>query len=162
MKKRINGSIKKGFGFGLTSGIITTLGLIVGLYFSTHSKMIVIGGILMIAVADSMSDALGMHIAEEFDGKNSFRDIWFATGSTFLFKFIFALLFIVWFLLFDVGLAVLISVIWGVFLIIAFSYYLARSNKAPVFRVILEHVTIMSVVIVLTYFVGNFIDKVFA
>jgi len=115
----------------------------------------------MIAVADSMSDALGIHIAEEFDGKNSFKDIWVATGSTFLFKFTFALLFIVWFLFFDTGLAVLISVIWGALLIVAFSYYLAKSNRVPAYEVILEHIVIMSAVIVVTYFVGNFIDKVF-
>ena len=44
-------SIRKGFSFGLTSGIITTLGLIVGLHSGTHSKMIVIvvGLVFMIA-----------------------------------------------------------------------------------------------------------------
>lgn len=50
-------SIRKGFSFGLTSGVITTLGLIVGLHSSTHSDLSVIGGILSIAIADAMSDA---------------------------------------------------------------------------------------------------------
>ncbi|GAI31399.1 unnamed protein product, partial [marine sediment metagenome] len=36
-------SIKTGFSFGLTSGIITTLGLMVGLHSSTGSKLVVIG-----------------------------------------------------------------------------------------------------------------------
>ena len=58
-------AIRKGLGFGLTSGIITTLGIIVGLDASTNSKIVVIGGILFIAVTDSLSDALGMHISEE-------------------------------------------------------------------------------------------------
>jgi hypothetical protein len=40
----MNDSIKKGFGFGLTSGVITTLGLIVGLHSSTNSTLAVIGG----------------------------------------------------------------------------------------------------------------------
>ena len=51
--------------FGLTSGIITTLGLIVGLHSGTHSKLAVIGGILTIAMADAFSDALGIHVSEE-------------------------------------------------------------------------------------------------
>ncbi len=46
--------IRKGFGFGLTSGIITTLGLIVGLHSSTHSKLAVIGGVIIIAIADAL------------------------------------------------------------------------------------------------------------
>ena len=43
----------KGVSFGLTSGIITTLGMMVGLNFSTGSKLVVLGGILTIAIADA-------------------------------------------------------------------------------------------------------------
>ena len=63
-------SIRKGLGFGLTSGIITTLGLIVGLNSGTNSKVVVLGGILVIAIADSLSDALGIHISEESGSKS--------------------------------------------------------------------------------------------
>ena len=62
-------SIRKGLGFGLTSGVITTLGLLVGLNAGTHSKKIVLGGILLIAIADALSDALGIHISEEAGSK---------------------------------------------------------------------------------------------
>ena len=61
---------KRGFGFGLVSGVITTLGVMIGLYSVTHSKLVVLGGILSVAIADSFSDALGIHISEE-----SARDI---------------------------------------------------------------------------------------
>lgn len=56
-------SWKTGISFGLTSGVITTLGLMAGLYSGTHSRAIVIGGILTIAIADAMSDALGIHVS---------------------------------------------------------------------------------------------------
>ncbi|MEM4263494.1 MAG: hypothetical protein QW666_01185, partial [Candidatus Woesearchaeota archaeon] len=56
---------RKGFGFGLTSGVITTLGLIVGLDASTQSRFAVLAGIFAIAISDACSDALGMHISEE-------------------------------------------------------------------------------------------------
>ena len=39
-----------------------TLGLMVGLHAGTHSMPAVLGGILTIAVADAMSDALGIHV----------------------------------------------------------------------------------------------------
>jgi len=68
-------SVKKGFSFGLTSGIITTLGLMVGLNAGTHSKIVVIGGILSIAIADAFSDALGMHISEEAENQHSNKEI---------------------------------------------------------------------------------------
>ena len=84
----MNHPIKKGFSFGLTSGIITTLGLIVGLHSGTHSKLVIIGGVLVIAVADALSDALGIHISEESENKHSPREVWESTISTFLSKLI--------------------------------------------------------------------------
>ena len=83
-------SVKTGFSFGLTSATITTLGLMVGLSSSTNSKLAVIGGILIIAVADAFSDALGIHISEESENKHTPKQIWISTVSTFLSKFIFA------------------------------------------------------------------------
>jgi len=67
-------SLKAGFSFGLTSGIITTLGLMVGLHSGTHSKIIVLGGILMIAIADAISDSLGMHISTEAGKRKTQRE----------------------------------------------------------------------------------------
>jgi hypothetical protein len=84
----------KGASFGLTSGIITTLGMIVGLDSGTHSKVVVIGGILTIAIADAFSDALGMHISEESNKKNGNKEVWLSTIATFLSKLLFALPFL--------------------------------------------------------------------
>ena len=64
-------SLQVGFSLGLTSGIITILGLIVGLNSGTHSQLAVIGGILTIAIADSLSDAMGIHISEESEDKHA-------------------------------------------------------------------------------------------
>ncbi|MBU4493627.1 MAG: hypothetical protein KKA61_04610, partial [Nanoarchaeota archaeon] len=122
-------SVRKGFSFGLTSGIITTLGIIVGLHSSTHSTIVVIGGIVVIAIADALSDALGIHISEESEIKHSTREIWESTISTFLSKFVFALTFIIPFLLFSLSAAIIASVIWGFSLITMFSLYLAKQQN---------------------------------
>ena len=58
---------RTGLFFGATSGVITTIGLIVGLNSGTRSITAVLGGILVIAVADAMSDALGIHLANDHD-----------------------------------------------------------------------------------------------
>ena len=152
-------SFKKGFGFGLTSGIITTLGLIVCLSSSTKSLVAVLGGIIVIAIADSMSDSLGIHIAVEFENRHTRREIWEATLSTFFSKLLIACSFIVWFLIFDLNLAVIASIIWGVLLISVFSYYLAKMQKIESYRPIMEHLIIAVVVIIVTYFVGNLVGK---
>ena len=154
-------SIKKGFGFGLTSGIITTLGLIVGLNAGTHSKMVVFGGILFIAIADSLSDALGIHISEESTHKKPGKEIWESTISTFLFKLIFALTFVIPILFLRLQSAIIVSVIWGFFLLTIFSFHIAKKNKDKPIKVIGEHLSIATIVIILTHFIGNWISNVF-
>jgi hypothetical protein len=74
---------RTGLFFGATSGVITTIGLIVGLNSGTRSITAVLGGILVIAVADAMSDALGIHLAEESDPDTDHSHVWSATIMTF-------------------------------------------------------------------------------
>jgi len=82
------------FSFGLTSGVITTLGLMMGLYSGTHSRLAVIAGILTIALADSLSDATGIYLSEESENVHSKREIWESTLFTFVFKALFTSTFI--------------------------------------------------------------------
>jgi VIT1/CCC1 family predicted Fe2+/Mn2+ transporter len=155
-------SIRKGLGFGLTSGIITTLGLIVGLNSGTHSKIVVLGGILFIAIADSFSDALGIHISEEAGSKSiTKKQIWESTTSTFLFKFIFALTFLIPILILSLQTAIIVSVIWGLTLLTIFSFYISRKQNTNPYKAITEHLTIAIIVIVMTHFVGKWISTVF-
>ena len=150
-------SIKKGFGFGLTSGVITTLGMMVGLNASTHSKLAVIGGIIAIAIADAFSDAMGIHIAEESENRHSTREIWEATLSTWTSKFLFALTFVVPVLVFKLDAAIAVSVIWGLSLIIIFSYHMATQQAVKPYKVVLEHVAIVVMVIIITHYVGKWV-----
>lgn len=153
-------SIKKGFGFGLTSGIITTLGLIVGLNSGTHSEKIVIGGILIIAIADAFSDAFGIHISEEATNKKD-KQIWESTISTFFFKLIFALSFAIPILFLELNTAIVVNIFWGIFLLTGFSLHIAKKQKKDFKKVVIEHLVIAVVVIIATHFIGKFISKVF-
>lgn len=154
-------SLKTGFSFGLTSGIITTLGLLVGLHSGTHSKMVVLGGILTIAIADAFSDALGIHISEESEDQHSAREIWEATLSTFFSKFIFAMTFVIPLLLFKLSTAVTISIIWGFSCLGVLSFKMARSQNVSPLKVIAEHLLIGLVVISATHTVGHLISSMF-
>lgn len=157
----IKHSLKTGFSFGLTSGIITTLGLMVGLHSGTHSKPVVIGGILTIAIADAFSDAMGIHISEETENRHTTKEIWIATMSTFISKFAFALTFIVPLLLLQLPTAIIASVIWGLSLLSIFSFHIAKEQKTKPSKVILEHLLIALMVIVITHYVGNWIKSSF-
>ena len=152
-------SLKTGFSFGLTSGVITTLGLMVGLNAGTHSKLVVLGGILTIAVADAMSDALGIHISEESGGEHTHKEVWQSTLSTFFTKFIFALTFVVPVLLFELSTAIIVAVFWGLLCLSVLNYYIAKKGEKT--KVILEHLLIAVVVIIVTHLVGKGINGLF-
>jgi VIT1/CCC1 family predicted Fe2+/Mn2+ transporter len=159
---RVKKTIRKGLGFGLTSGIITTLGLMIGLHASTNSRLAVIGGILTIAFADALSDALGIHMSEESVNKGKKeKGIWESTFSTFFSKLFFALTFLIPVLLFPLGTAIIISIFWGLFLITIFSYNIAKREKNKTSLVITEHLIITIVVIILSKIIGNLIARFF-
>lgn len=150
-------SIKTGVSFGLTSGIITTLGLMVGLNTGTGIRLIVIGGILTIAIADAFSDALGIHISEESSHRNGHKAVWEATIATFFTKLLIASSFIIPLLIWSLSTAVIVNIAWGFLLLVIFNYYLAKSKNENPWFVIGEHLLIAAVVMVITFFVGKFI-----
>lgn len=154
-------SLKTGFSFGVTSGVITTLGLMVGLHAGTHSKLAVIGGILTIAIADALSDALGIHISEESKNSSPVVEIWESTIATFLAKFLIAMTFAVPVFWLPLGTAIGVSVIWGLSLLALLSFYLARAQKISPWKVIGEHLLIGVSVITITHYIGTWISTTF-
>ena len=152
---------RTGLFFGATSGVITTIGLIVGLNSGTKSIIAVLGGILVIAVADAMSDALGIHLAEEADPNTDHLHVWSATIATFLTKFVFSISFAVPLLLLPLGPAVVVSVVWGLLVIVVLSYFLARSQNESPLMIIGEHVGIAVLVLVLSHYIGVWVAATF-
>jgi hypothetical protein len=129
--KRIlkNKGARTGVFFGATSGVITTIGLIVGLHAGTQSLIAVMGGILVVAVADAMSDAMGIHLAQEADPDSTHDHIWAATIWTFVTKLVVALTFALPLLWLPLQTAVIVCVSWGFLVITLLSAYLAHVQR---------------------------------
>lgn len=149
--------IFKGVGFGLTSGVITTLGLIVGLAAGTHSKLAVVAGILVLALADSLSDALGIHVSEEAEGEHTSREVWEVSLYTLLSKAVFTLSFLVPILLLEPPEMIMASVGWGLILIILFSLYMARAQGRARLWIALEHLVLAVSVVVSAHYLGELV-----
>ncbi|MFO7870253.1 MAG: hypothetical protein R6V03_02340 [Kiritimatiellia bacterium] len=155
----MKGSLRTGITFGLTSAVITTLGLMVGLHSGTHSRIVVLGGILTIAIADSFSDALGIHVSEEAENVHTLKQIWAATVATFLAKFLFALTFAALVLLLPLPTAIWVSLIWGLAILAILSYAMAKSQREAPWKIVGEHVLIALVVIGITHLVGDWVSS---
>lgn len=152
--------IRVGLFFGTTSGVITTCGLLTGLAAGTRSLPAVLGGILVIAVADSLSDALGIHLAEESAPGSHQRHVWVATLSTFLAKLLVSASFAVPVALLPLARGVPAALLWGALLLTLLSWQLARIQAKPPLPIILEHLLIGVIVIGLSHGVGLLVHQV--
>lgn len=154
-------SIVKGLSFGLASGIVTTLGLMVGLYTGTNSKLAVLGGILTIAIADAMSDAFGILLSEKSQKEKDHDYIWQASFATFSAKLFFALTFAIPVILLELSTAIIVSIVWGIILLGGVSILIAEWRRESIWKTVMEHWGIAVLVITLSYFAGMGIEKYF-
>ncbi len=132
------------------------------MYAGTESVVAVLGGILVIAVADAMSDALGIHLAQEADPDSTSEHIWSATFSTFFTKFVVAITFAVPLLWLPLQTAVIVSIGWGLIVIALLSWFLAGAQQNAVLPVVLEHLGIAIAVIVISHYIGLWVHTAFA
>ncbi|WP_455379528.1 hypothetical protein [Petrachloros mirabilis] len=151
-------SLRTGLSFGLTSGVITTLGLMVGLHAGTHSRNVVLGGILTIAVADALSDAMGIHLAEESKNSGSALHVWESTVATFSAKLFIALTFVAPVLWVSLQTAIVLSVLWGLLLLALLSFFLAREQRVAPWKVIGEHLFIALCVVAVSHYLGDWVQ----
>jgi VIT1/CCC1 family predicted Fe2+/Mn2+ transporter len=108
-----------------------------------------------------MSDALGIHIAQEADPDSTNDHIWAATIWTFLTKLVVALSFALPLLWLPLQTAVIVCVSWGLLVITLLSAYLAHMQRVKALLVITEHLGIAIVVITVSYFIGIWVRTSF-
>lgn len=152
-------SLRSGISFGITSGIVTTLGLIVGLNSGTHSALAVLGGIFALAVSDSLSESMGMHISKKSEAKDKAQAVESAFGLLAS-KFITTMTFAIPVLLVDLRTAVVIDVAWGLLLLAALTYSMPEHGTKNRAREIAEHLALAIVVIIAAYYAGGLINAI--
>ena len=54
--------------------------------------------------------------------------------------------------------ALLISIVWGIFLLTILSFYIAKTNQEKPFKIIIEHITLVFAVIIVTWLIGHFVS----
>jgi VIT1/CCC1 family predicted Fe2+/Mn2+ transporter len=152
---------RTGLFFGLTSGVITTLGLIAGLQAGADSVVVVISGVLIIALADSMSDALGVHVAREAEPEATSASVWKATFATLFSKLAITLSFVAPVMLLPEFAAIVASAAWAFLVLAILSYFIARSQGSSFLLVAAEHITIAVVVLLGAHWIGQQIHAAF-
>lgn len=150
-----------GVSFGLTSAVITTLGLMTGLEAGTGSKGAVVAGILTIAIADAFSDALGVHLAKESEGNFDSRQVWRATLTTFGYKLFFALTFLIPAIFLKSPWSLYAAIAWGAIILTVLNINIAKANNEKPIKVLTEHLGIAAAVIIVSHLAGKAIASLF-
>jgi VIT1/CCC1 family predicted Fe2+/Mn2+ transporter len=142
--------------FGGPAAIVTSMALIVGLDAAAAAKATVVTSLLIIGIADNLTDSLSVHIYQESE-RLAERQAFRTTVGNFFTRVIVALSFIFLFLLFPTSTAIYICVIWGFILLSGLSYLLARIRRASAISEIWKHAAVALVVIALGKALGAWI-----
>ena len=146
--------------FGGAAAIITNVSLIVGLGSAGAGKGLIIGALLTIAIADNITDSLGIHLHEEAEGGEERLSLFAATLS-FVSRLLVSLSFIAIVLVFSIRQAIPAAIVWGLLLLTLISYLITRSRKEPSVLEILKHLLVAVAAIALSRYAGSLIAQHF-
>lgn len=143
--------------FGATSAIVTSMGMIIGFGAAGISKPTIIAGLLIVGLADNLTDSLSIHIyqeSERLEERAAFR----ATIGNFVTRLLISLSFVVLVLSLSAGNIVLACLLWGILLLTSLTWFVARHRNANVLIEITKHVTVAAAVIAVSRFIGTFVS----
>ena len=142
--------------FGVTSAIVTSLAFIVSLSGNNEPRMPIIGSLLVFAIADNISDSLGIHIFQESDLKKA-GTLNASTVSNFLARFLIILSFVAVVYLMPIQLAVFTSVVWGISILMFLTYQIAIERETKPLPAMMQHLAIATLVIVASLLLRSWI-----
>lgn len=147
--------------FGATAAIVTSTGLIVGLTTATTSRVTIAESLLIIALADNLTDSLGVHVYQESE-RLAQREALRTTVANFGARLLVSLTFLAVVVLLPARAAIVASILWGLLLLSTLSYLLARARAVSPLGEILKHCGVAVLVIALSAAIGHWIPAVLA
>lgn len=146
--------------FGSTAAIITNTSLVVGLGSAQAGKGPILGSLLTIALADNISDSLGIHMYKEAEGSGA-RLSMLATVLNFLSRLVVSSSFIVIILVFSTAQAIVAAIVWGLLLLVLTSYMITRRSGQNSLLEVLKHVLVAVAVVGLSRYMGYVVARYF-
>jgi len=143
--------LEKGAGFGIPTSVVTILAVIAG-FSGLNDFSALITAVLIIGVADALSDAFGMHVSEEVEHGEGKRTTWVPVGA-FIAKFAVAISFLVIIWVFGQNYLVP-SIAWGYTLISVLSWRTAEKHGENPIKAVLQHIAFATVVLIISYGIG--------
>lgn len=145
------------FSIGTTAAVMTSMALVAGLAVSPATKATTITGLLIVAVADNVSDSFGIHVLKESEGASR-REVNTSTFGNFTVRLVVAMTFVAIVYFLALTAALVVSSIWGMLILGVLSYAIARGAGTSPTSSIIRHLLIAMAVILGSWFVGRLIS----
>jgi hypothetical protein len=148
----------QGMTFGAMDALINVLGIIVGLGVIGNRAVVVIG-LLVAGIANSLGNAAGFHVSEETEGIHTRREVWMSTILSFAGTFIVTLLLVIPILFLNLHQAIVSSILLGMVVIVLVGSFIGKRFKygrKGTFKLICEYLVLSFVVIVIAFYLGQF------
>ena len=146
---------------GSSAAVITNVSLIVGMGSARAGKGPILSGLLTVALADNISDSLGIRLYKESEGCGE-RLSRLATALNFLSRLLVSFSFVAIVLMFSAPQAMVVGIAWAFLLLTLISYLVTRNNHQNSITAIIRHVLIAVVAIALSRCVGRVIANRFS
>lgn len=144
------------FSFGGTAGLVACVALIVGLGAAGAPKSVIVSSLLIVALADNLTDSLSIHIYQESERLPA-REAFLATTSNFASRLLVSLSFVLLVLALPIRGAVAAALAWGLFLLGLLSWMIARQRGVRPIPEVAKHLFVALVVVVVAELIGEWI-----
>ncbi len=139
--------------FGGPAAIVTSMALIVRLGTATTAKAAIIGSLLVIGLADNLTDSLSVHIYQEAEPL-AHRQALHTTIANYIARLTVTATFVLLVLLLPMQTSAFAAIAWGLFLLSGLSYLLAKARQVSATGEIFKHAGVALGVIVMSKAIG--------
>ena len=148
------------YSFGITSAIMTSLAVIIGLSWATNN-LTIIATLLIIAIADNVSDSFGMHVYQESKNISS-KEVKKTTTNNFIARILTTLVFILFVIILSTNLAVIISTIFGLTVLVIISYFISLNRNINPYYMTSRHLALAIILMVSSFVLRYVILTIFS
>ena len=143
--------------FGATSAVMTSLALVISLS-GLANKTALITSLLVIAIADNISDSFGIHIYQESKNIDP-QEVKETTTSNFIARMLITAVFILFVLCLPVYLTIILSILFGITIMILLSYFIARNQQINPYGTVFRHLLLAIILMVASFILKYVILK---
>jgi len=140
--------------FGLMDGIITTIGVVLGMSAFGNQPTLIIAA-MAAALANSIANAAGVHVGTESSRMFSQDHVMLSTAYAFLSTLVVSITVIIPHFFLPLIQATWLSVAVGAVILGAMGFFVARYRNRTPWKIILEYVAIGLIVSLVTYLGGQ-------